>query len=72
MDTDELSEPGGVIIPHGLGVTPSFKHRVGLNDIYNENSLSLVLKFFSKSLYKTTYKIKKINNIKVHIIKINI
>ena len=54
MDTDELSEPGGVVVPHGLGVTPGFKHRVGLNDIYNENSLSLVLHFFIKSLYKTT------------------
>ena len=59
MDTDKLSEPGGVIIPHGLGVTPSFKHRVGLNDIYNENSLSLVLHSLLKAFSRRHIKAKK-------------
>merc|ERR1719410_1762185 len=42
MDTDELSESGGVVIPHSLGVTPGLEHRVGGNDLILKGGLSLL------------------------------
>merc|ERR550539_1077955 len=40
MDTDELSESGGVVVPHSLGVTPGLQHRVGGNDLLLKGGLS--------------------------------
>merc|ERR1712088_353331 len=42
MDTDELSESGGVVVPHSLGVTPGLQHRVGGNDLLLKGGLSLL------------------------------
>ena len=42
VDTDELSESGGVVVPHSLGVTPGLQHRVGLNYFVLKPRLSLL------------------------------
>merc|ERR1712088_143297 len=42
MDTDELSESGGVVVPHSLGVTPGLQHRVGGNNLLLKGGLSLL------------------------------
>ena len=42
VDTDELSESGGVVVPHGLGVTPGLKDGVGLDDLVLKGGLSLL------------------------------
>ena len=42
MDADELSEPGGVVVPHSLGVTPGLQHRVGLDDLVLQARLPLL------------------------------
>merc|ERR1719356_426666 len=42
VDTDELSEPGGVVVPHSLGVTPGLKDGVGLDDLVLKGGLSLL------------------------------
>merc|ERR1719330_1553354 len=42
VDTDELSETGGVVIPHSLGVTPGLEHRVGGHNLVLKGGLSLL------------------------------
>ena len=42
MDADELSEPGGVVIPDSLGVAPGLQHRVGLDDFVLQARLPLL------------------------------
>ena len=42
VDTNELSEPGGVVVPNGLGVAPSFKDRVGLDNLVLKRGLALL------------------------------
>ena len=42
VDTDELSEPGRVVVPHGLGVAPSLKDRVGLDDLVLKGGLAFL------------------------------
>ena len=42
MNPDELSEAGGIIIPHSLGVSPSLQHRVGLDDLVLKGGLALL------------------------------
>ena len=42
VDTDELSESGGVVVPHSLGVTPGLKDGVGLDDLVLKGGLSLL------------------------------
>ena len=42
VDTDELSESGGVVVPHGLRVTPGLEDRVGLDDLVLKRGLSLL------------------------------
>merc|ERR1712012_1399170 len=42
VDTDELSEPGGVVVPDGLGVAPGLKDGVGLDDLVLKGGLSLL------------------------------
>merc|ERR1711970_1302096 len=42
VDTDELSKPRRVIIPHGLGITPSLEDGVGLDDLVLKGSLTLL------------------------------
>merc|ERR1719330_1761148 len=42
MDTDELSESGGVVIPHSLGITPGLEHRVGCHNLVLKGGLSLL------------------------------
>ena len=42
VDSDELSEPGGVVVPHGLGVAPSLKDGVGLDDLVLKGGLALL------------------------------
>merc|ERR1719376_2014365 len=41
VDTDELSEPGRVVVPHGLGVAPSLKDGVGLDNLVLKGGLAL-------------------------------
>merc|ERR1712142_1202587 len=40
VDTDELSESGGVVVPDGLGVAPGLKDGVGLDDLVLKGGLS--------------------------------
>merc|ERR1719431_877492 len=42
MDTDELSESGGVVIPHSLGITPGLEHGVGCHNLVLKGGLSLL------------------------------
>ena len=42
MDTDGLSESGGVVVPHSLGVTPGLQHRVGGHNLLLKGGLSLL------------------------------
>merc|ERR1719376_1741300 len=42
VDSDELSEPGRVVVPHGLGVPPSLKDGVGLDNLVLEGRLALL------------------------------
>ena len=42
MDPDELSEPGGVVVPHGLCVAPSLEDGVGLDDLVLKGGLALL------------------------------
>ena len=42
MNPDELSESGGVVVPHSLGVPPGLQHRVGLNYFVLKPRLSLL------------------------------
>merc|ERR1712045_101597 len=42
VDTDELTESGGVVIPHSLGVTPGLKNRVGSDNLVLKRGLSLL------------------------------
>merc|ERR1719494_1380500 len=42
VDSNELSESGGVVVPHSLGVTPGLKDRVGLDDFVLKGGLSLL------------------------------
>ena len=38
-NTDELSEPGGVVVPHSLGIAVGLKDGVGLDDLVLKRSL---------------------------------
>ena len=38
-DTDELSKPGGVVVPHSLGVTEGLHDGVGLDDLVLQRGL---------------------------------
>ena len=42
VDTDELSKPRRVIIPHGFGITPSLEDGVGLDDLVLKGGLALL------------------------------
>ena len=42
MDPDELSKPGGVVVPHSLSIAPSLQHRVGLDNLVLEGGLALL------------------------------
>ena len=42
VDTDELSKPGRVVVPHGLGVAPSLEDGVGLDDLVLKGGLALL------------------------------
>merc|ERR1712015_147358 len=42
VNTDELSESGGVVVPDGLGVAPGLKDGVGLDDLVLKGGLSLL------------------------------
>ena len=42
VDSDELSEPGRVVVSHGLGVAPSLKDRVGLDDLVLKGGLAFL------------------------------
>ena len=42
MDTDELSETGGVVVPHSLGVTPGLQDGVGGHNLVLKGGLSLL------------------------------
>merc|ERR1712015_531015 len=42
VNTDELSESGGVVVPDGLGVPPGLKDGVGLDDLVLKGGLSLL------------------------------
>ena len=41
-DTDELSKPGGVVIPHGLGVAVGLQDGVGLDDLVLQRGFLLL------------------------------
>merc|ERR1719220_881878 len=42
VDTDELSKPGRVVVPHSLGIAPSLKDRVGLDNLVLKRGLALL------------------------------
>ena len=42
MDSDELSEAGGVVVPHGLGVAPRLQDGVGLDNLVLEGGLAFL------------------------------
>ena len=42
MDTDELSESGGVVIPDSLGIAVSLQDGVGLDNLVLKRSLLLL------------------------------
>ena len=42
VDTDELSKPGRVVVPHCLGVAPSLEDGVGLDDLVLKGGLALL------------------------------
>ena len=42
VDTNELSKPGRVVVPHGLSVAPSLKDGVGLDDLVLKGGLALL------------------------------
>merc|ERR1711970_553795 len=42
VDTDELSKPGRVVVPHGFGITPSLEDGVGLDDLVLKGGLALL------------------------------
>ena len=42
VDTDELSKPAGVVVPHGLGVAPSLEDGVGLDNLVLKGGLALL------------------------------
>ena len=44
-DADELAEPGGVVVPHGLGVAVRLQHRVGLDNLVLKGGLLLLTLF---------------------------
>ena len=39
---DKLSKSGGVVVPHRLGIAPSFKDGVGLDDLVLKGGLALL------------------------------
>ena len=41
-NTDELSEPGRVVVPHSLGIAVGLKDGVGLDDLVLKRSLLLL------------------------------
>ena len=43
VDPDELAEPGAVVVPHSLCVTPGLQHRVGRHDLVLEGALALLV-----------------------------
>ena len=42
VDTNELSKPGRVVVPDGLGVAPSLKDGVGLDNLVLQGGLALL------------------------------
>ena len=42
MNPNELSKSGGVVVPHCLGVAPSLKDRVRLDDLVLKGGFSLL------------------------------
>merc|ERR1719273_1673704 len=42
VDSNELSESGGVVVPHGLGVAPGLKDGVGTDNLVLKRGLSLL------------------------------
>ena len=42
VNPDELSKTGGVVVPHSLGVAPSLKDGVGLDDLVLKGGLALL------------------------------
>ena len=50
VDTDELTEPGGVVVPRGLGVAVGLQDGVGGNDLVLKGDfLSILLRASSTS-----------------------
>ena len=41
-DANELAEPGGVVVPHGLGVAVRLQHGVGLDDLVLKGGFALL------------------------------
>ena len=44
-DADELAEPGGVVVPHRLGVAVRLQHGVGLDNLVLKGGLLLLSLF---------------------------
>ena len=42
VDPDELSKPGGVVVPHCLSIAPSLKDGVGLDNLVLKGGLALL------------------------------
>merc|ERR1712193_366026 len=42
-DTDEFTKSGGVVIPASLGIAPSLKHRVGLDNLVLKTRFTFLL-----------------------------
>ena len=42
VDPDKLSKPGGVVVPHSLGISPSFEDGVGLDNLVLQGGLALL------------------------------
>ena len=42
VDPDKLAEPGGVVVPHSLGVAPGLQDGVGLDDLVLKGGFALL------------------------------
>ena len=42
VDTDELSKPGRVVVPHGLGIAPRLEDGVGLDNLVLKRGFSFL------------------------------
>merc|ERR1719193_258375 len=53
MDTDELTETGRVVVTDSLGITPSFKDGIGLDNLILKTDLTLYFTLSSNSSHVT-------------------